>query len=412
MAPQRISAGVSLLWRMNRSRRLVAGRERERRFGKISDRVTGSMGCRAKPCGQRRILGVAALVLLAATAAVSGRGQASSSFAASIARLSEPGGYFDTDNLISNEKSYLHVVPALREAGFSGGGYLGVGPDQNFSYIARVRPSIAFIVDVRRDNLLLHLLFKALFRLSDTRIAYLSRLFGRPVPGSVDGWRGAGIERLADYIEGAPSSAQAVAGLRARVDAAIKGFGVPLSAADFDTIDRYHRRFIAAGLRLKFETTGRGSRSYYPNYRDLLLETDRQGRRWNFLASEDDYLFIRSLQQRDLIIPVVGDLSGPSALVEVGRMMTERGDRLSAFYASNVEFYLFRAGTFAKFIDNLSRLPHTSKSLIIRSVFVGGPLPQWMPGYASASLVQPVDELLQGYSKGKFRTYRELTEGR
>ena len=81
------------------------------------------------------------------------------------AAASEPGGYFDTDNLISNESSYLQVVPELRRAGISGGAYLGVGPDQNFTYIAEIRPAIAFIVDIRRDNLLLHLLFKALFQL-------------------------------------------------------------------------------------------------------------------------------------------------------------------------------------------------------------------------------------------------------
>src|SRR5689334_13818903 len=86
-----------------------------------------------------------------------------SAFAARIERLSEPAGEFDTDNLISNEQSYLDIVPALKAPGMSGGVYIGVGPDQNFSYIAALRPSIAFIIDIRRDNLLLHLLFKALF---------------------------------------------------------------------------------------------------------------------------------------------------------------------------------------------------------------------------------------------------------
>ena len=75
-------------------------------------------------------------------------------FAGLVERISEPGGYFDTDNLISNERSYLHVVPDLREAGVAGGAYLGVGPEQNFSYIAAIDPEIAFIVDIRRDNAL------------------------------------------------------------------------------------------------------------------------------------------------------------------------------------------------------------------------------------------------------------------
>ena len=59
----------------------------------------------------------------------------------------------------------------LRERGISGGVYIGVGPDQNFSYIAHVRPSVAVIVDIRRDNLLLHLLFKALFESAPSRSA-------------------------------------------------------------------------------------------------------------------------------------------------------------------------------------------------------------------------------------------------
>ena len=55
-------------------------------------------------------------------------------------------------------------------AGVTGGAYIGVGPDQNFSYIARIRPSVAYIIDIRRDNLLLHLLFKALFARAPDRV--------------------------------------------------------------------------------------------------------------------------------------------------------------------------------------------------------------------------------------------------
>src|SRR5580692_3816763 len=95
------------------------------------------------------------------------------SFASRIEHLSEDGGDFDTDNLISNERSYLDVVPALHATGVSGGTYIGVGPDQNFSYIAQIRPAIAFIVDIRRDNLLLHLLFKALFAAAHNRTEYV-----------------------------------------------------------------------------------------------------------------------------------------------------------------------------------------------------------------------------------------------
>ena len=101
------------------------------------------------------VLVVVACLLAAARSGgipLQGRG-----FAAQVEAFSEPGGYFDTDNLISNERSYLQVLPDLERPGVHGGAYVGVGPDQNFSYIARIRPPIAFIVDIRRDNLLLHL---------------------------------------------------------------------------------------------------------------------------------------------------------------------------------------------------------------------------------------------------------------
>ena len=94
---------------------------------------------------------VAALLACGATAGVPtqstvaspGQASAARTFASQIEALSEPGGYFDTDNLISNERSYLDVVPALRRLEVGGGAYVGVGPDQNFTYIAEIRPDIA-----------------------------------------------------------------------------------------------------------------------------------------------------------------------------------------------------------------------------------------------------------------------------
>src|SRR5688572_8276755 len=109
---------------------------------------------------------VVGLLLQAPAAAPRPAVSAQAPFAAKIASLSEAPGYFDTDNLISNERSYLQVIPDLRAPAIRGHAYIGVGPDQNFSYIAAMRPSIAFILDIRRDNMLLHLLFKALFQLS------------------------------------------------------------------------------------------------------------------------------------------------------------------------------------------------------------------------------------------------------
>ena len=354
---------------------------------------------------------MAALVLTtwAIWAALAASQPAAQPFASLVEQLSEPNGQFDTDNLISNEQSYLHVVPALEQAGVAGGVYIGVGPDQNFSYIARLRPAEAFIVDIRRDNLLLHLLFKAIFAVSRNRVEYLGLLTGRPAPDRAETWRDASIEKIVGYFDetkplAAPQAAEDVE----RLHAAIRKSGVPVSARDFATIDRFHAAFVQDGLSLQFHSSGRPAREYYPTYRDLLLETDRKGRKLCYLASEDDFQFVRALEARDGVIPVVGDLSGPHAVAAIGQLMTQRGERLSAFYVSNVENYLFRDGAYARYVDNLKRLPRSDRSVIIRAIFGGYSLPDSAPGYYSTSTVQSVNELLASCAAGKCRSYNDL----
>ncbi len=351
----------------------------------------------------RRLVAAVAIAALA----VCGRGgeaqtptAAPSSFATQIAALSEDEGYFDTDNLISNEQGYLAVLTDIDQAALKGGAYIGVGPDQNFSYIAAARPDVAFIIDVRRDNLLLHLLFKGLFALARTRVEYLTLLLGRAVPIDVTEWRTRGIDELTAYADAAAvPDGRATDALRARVTAKVQSFGVPLSAADLQTIDRFHRRFIDAGLNLRFQSLNRPPQGHYPTFRQLLLERDGSGRQRNYLASEDGFQFLKMLQARDMIIPVVGNLSGAAAMPALSRWLRERGTPLSLFYASNVEFYLFREGSFIRFVENLSRMPHGERALVIRSVFGGG---------GSVSQTQPVPALLDGFSRGRFRRSWEL----
>ena len=325
-----------------------------------------------------------------------------------IASLSEPGGYFDTDNLVSNERSYLHVVPALRALAAQTGDngvYLGVGPDQNFSYIAHLRPTLAILIDLRRDNLLLHLLFKALFLEAATRADYLSLLTGRSRAAAP---RDASIDSVVRRLDEArPLARSELAGLQARLAASIEGFGVPLSNADRATIARFHRRFVDAGLSLRFNSAGRPPQYDYPTFRDLLLEVDRDGVQRSFLATEQDFQFVKSLHARDRIVPIVGNLAGAGALAKVGRYLDAMGLRVSAFYTSNVEFYLFRDGSIPAFMTNLAELPRQPGSVIVRSVFPSGGA-RMPPGYNSASVTQPIQALLDGYREGRYRQYSEL----
>jgi hypothetical protein len=232
-------------------------------------------------------------------------------FGALVARLSAPGGYFDTDNLISNESSYLHPLTILDQLGVRGGAYVGVGPDQNFSYMARVRPEVAFIVDIRRDNLLHHLLLKALFELSQNRAEYIARWLGKPMPTDIASWGSRDIERITAWADTSRVTTEtANAAIRAVRERVVQ-FGIALSPGDLATIDRFHRTFIAQGLALRFTTAGRAPQPYYPMLGQLILERDLGGNRASYLVKEADFQFLKRLQHRNRVVPVVGDIAGP-----------------------------------------------------------------------------------------------------
>jgi hypothetical protein len=103
-----------------------------------------------------------------------------------IVDLSEPGGYFRSDNFVSNEGSLQYVIPDLQRTLQPGGVYVGVAPDQNFTYLVALRPKLAFIIDIRRQNMLQHLMYKALIEVSNDRAEFLSRLFSRARPDGLD----------------------------------------------------------------------------------------------------------------------------------------------------------------------------------------------------------------------------------
>ena len=352
---------------------------------------------------------LAAFLMSAAASRVADASRDHKSFAALSARLSEPGGYFDSDNLISNETSYLHVIAKLRELGVSGGVYIGVGPDQSFSYIAKIRPKIAIMIDIRRDNLLQHLLFKSLFSRARNRIEYLCEFFGKPVP-KPKGWEGRGIKELVDYIDRTASDPKIFEKSLKDVRQDVQKYGIPLSQSDLESIGKVQRAFYSAGLDIRYSSYHRPPRSIYPPYRELLLETDLAGNQQNYFNSEDDFQFLKKLEDQDLIVPVVGDLSGPQAMKAIGEYIGEIKERVSAFYVSNVEFYLQRQGTFDKFIENVKSLPVDSRSVIIRSYFnyYAPAHPQAEPNHFSTQLMERIEDLVKQCAAGECDSYNDI----
>ena len=362
-----------------------------------------SLSCSSQPATSVNPAQTAVAQAVAAQPAAKEAALTAAEFAQIIERVSEANGYFDTDNLISNESSYLHVMGKLRKLNVMGGAYIGVGPDQNFSYIAQIRPTIVFVSDIRRDNLLQHLFFKSLFSLAHNRVEFLCLLFGKPLPGDVSKLS---IDEVVRLLEKAPADRKRFEAAQTNITARLKTFGVKLNDRDIATINRIHEEFFSNGLELKFTSHNRSSRSYYPNYRDLLLEKDLTGKQANYLVNETDFQYVKSLEDRNLIIPVIGNLAGEKALLEISKILKERGEKVSAFYTSNVEYYLMGDGTFDRFAENVKRLPLEKNGVIIRSVFSGGygRHPQSVAGYYSTQLLQP----LESFVKGNFQGYRDL----
>jgi hypothetical protein len=289
-----------------------------------------------------------------------------------VETLSEPGGYFQSDNLVSNEIWYQWVIPKLADRVEPGGVYMGVGPEQNFSYIAALEPKMVFITDVRRGNLHTQLMYKALFELSDDRAEFVSRLFTKPRPD------GLGPSSTATDIFNAywdvKTSADEVytANLMALKDHLTKTRKLPLSTQDLDGIEYVYFNFYWFGPSLTYSSSsGRGRRNF-TTYYDLMVATDDAGVARSYLASEASFTFLKDLHARNLIVPVVGNLAGPKALRAVGDYVREHDAIVSTYYLSNVEQYLYQDGLWQRFCANVATLPLDSQSTFVRSVRGGG----------------------------------------
>ena len=279
-----------------------------------------------------------------------------------MADLSEPAGDFPhSDNLVSNETQYVQTMQTL---GAMGGIYIGVGPEQNFSFIARLQPAMAFIVDIRAGNRGLHLLYKALFESAGDRAEFVSRLFSRRRP---DGLR---VDTSAQELFG--RFAQQPADLRLRDETLqlvrarlMEQHEFALTAGDLEAIEYALIAFFLDGPEIHYSRL-HASEPKGPSYRTLMTSTAVGGAGHSFLWSEDNFAFVKQLQTRNLIVPVVADFGGTVGLRRTGEYVRQHRDVVSAFYASNVEVYLNRE-KLAVFCRSLATLPYNWQTWFIGS---------------------------------------------
>jgi hypothetical protein len=298
-----------------------------------------------------------------------------------ITDVSEPNGTFRSDNLVSNEIRFQWVLPELTRTVRPGGVYLGVGPEQNFTYIAALRPKLAFILDVRRGNVDLHLMYKALFELATDRADFVSRLLSRKRPAGLT------ANSTAAEIFGAFAAVDPNEGFAAETLATIRNrlvtvHHLPLTGADLERIGAIHRVFLLAGTKIQYSPYGSFGGTVQPSYADLMAATDEAGQAHSFLASEEAFAVVRDLARRNLIVPVVGNFAGPRTLRAIGSYARRNGARVSTFYVSNVEEYLHQDGVWQAFCGNLASLPIDDTSALIRAVRLD-PLNPAVEGFAT-----------------------------
>src|SRR5262245_57267699 len=245
-----------------------------------------------------------------------------------VTEFSEPNGPYPYENYVGNEVMLQRVIPAARKETKLGGVYIGVGPEQNFTYALALEAKMAFVVDIRRQNMLALLLYKALFEMADNRADFVSQLFSRKRPPNLDA--NTNVSALfAAYKTVKPDEKYQQENLTT-----IKGIlarnGFTLSKEDLQTVERVHAVFYRAGpsIDYTFEATQLPPRpaAGFPSFERMMIATDGDcgspcltsyslppapGRNWSFLASEANYQYVRSMQRKNLFIPVVGDFAGP-----------------------------------------------------------------------------------------------------
>jgi hypothetical protein len=294
--------------------------------------------------------------------------------------LSEKGGAFPTENFVSNEPGYQSVIPPLRQLTSRGGVYIGVGPEQNFTYIASLEPGMAFIVDIRRQNALAHLIYKVIFEASPTRAEFVAKLFSRPGARTIAAT--ATAEQLFLATLDAPTNDSAYTANLTAILATLSRRGFTLSAEDREWIRRSYQVFRDAGPAVNYSYqsmpsgVARGTATF-PSFAALQASTSVNGVNMAFLASEAAYLRVRDLHQRNMIVPIVGDFAGPSAIRGVGAYLKQYATTVKAFYVSNVEMYLWPpAKGYDRFYQSVATLPLDSTSQFIRTIPGDGSGPQ------------------------------------
>jgi hypothetical protein len=297
---------------------------------------------RGLPAWLRRLALVAATLVLTPTGRAAAQkapapalAPLGDSEAATLAELPEEKPYdVRLHFLRSNERRHDVFFSALRNLG---GGYIGVGADQNYTLAAVAHAELLWLIDIDGDVVQWHRIYAALIPLAAT-------------PGDL----------IALLARGSDAQIKAALAERWPADEAKRLW---------PTFRRY-RGLLAAHLRAEQQVRLRG-------------------RPVTWVADPALYAYIRGLMQARRVIARVGDLHGETTILAIGAAARRLGFVVRTVYLSNVEQWFRYSPQFRR---NLASLPRDGKTIVLRTLARGElPAPEQDRWHFS---VQTLDDFL------------------
>ena len=248
----------------------------------------------------------------------------------------------------------------------AGGVYLGVGPEQNLTYIAAIRPAMA----LRRGHPppgrdAAPAVQGRIFELATDRADFIALLFSKPRPPDLDGATPIqrhlepptrrsptdprpGVEKRRPDRESADARSHRFTFTAAESAPARSRF-VPHSSCMVPTF----RRAAGAAPDGWVEAVAAARSPISPAGHTMIA-----GEPQSFLSTEQNFQIGRRRCTRRISSSRSAEISpAPRRSAPSGTTFRQRGAVVSAFYVSNVEQYLFQDGKARAFYDNVAALP-------------------------------------------------------
>jgi hypothetical protein len=296
-----------------------------------------------------------------------------------------------------------------------------------------LQPKLAIIFDIRRGNMIAHLMYKALMETSADRAEFVSKLFSRPRPPGLDS--SSTVKQLFDaFIAVEPDSLLFRRNLAAIKAHLTKTHGFAMNDSDSKLLDYTYSAYYGGGPQMTYNYRpgtgtivvgggfggrfgGRGFGGGMPSYETLQEATDSAGKNWAYLATEANFRWLKDFESKNLLVPIVGDFAGPKAIRAVADYLKGHHAVVSAFYTSNVEQYLFQQGDdWSRYYKNVAMLPLDGSSSFIRSI--GGGRGYGVPARPAAQMAMlggrlpsvtcSMQDLIKAFSDGRIQGYSDV----